>query len=366
MNVLFIEPAGAGGVAHCTYALANALSARGVACEILTGTRWHPRPLTGPARVHRVFRGLWTNPAALYYRCLRLRRRVDIVHWQSTTYPKLILMLMQIIPMKKIPWIFTVHNVLPHERTQTALQLYGRIYERMDGLIFHTQHSLDSFRPLFPNVKAQTRIIPLGEYGFLQGSAPAESRPGGPVILFFGNVRHYKGLDVLIRALAEVKKAVPGAVLRVAGQWFVPFQDYEDLIARLGLQSSVEFERGFIPDEEVPQLFAPAGVVALPYRDIDQSAVLLLAMALGKPIVASRVGGMAEILRHGQTALLVPPEDPAALAEALIRLLRDPLWAAQLGRNAQEEVRARFSWERIAEQTESFYHCIRQARGRRS
>lgn len=359
MNVLFIEPAGAGGIAHCTYALANALGARGVECDILTSARWHPRPLAGPVRVHRVFRGLKTNPAALYLHCLRLRRTAGIVHWQSTTYPKLVLLLMRVIPLKKIPWIFTVHNVLPHERTEAALHLYGRIYARMDGLIFHTQHSLETFQPLFPNVKARARIIPLGEYGFLQGRAPAPgAEPGGPTILFFGNVRHYKGLDVLIRALAEVKKAIPEATLRVAGQWFVPFPEYEDLIARLGLSSSVEFVKGFIPDEEVPNLFAPAGVVALPYRDIDQSAVLLLAMALGKPIAATRVGGMAEILREGQTALLVPPEDPAALAEALIRLLRDPAWAAQLGRNAREDVHTRFSWERIAEQTESFYKSI--------
>ncbi|MFB3785429.1 MAG: glycosyltransferase family 4 protein [bacterium] len=359
MNVLFIEPAGAGGIAHCTYALANALGARGVECDILTSPRWHPRPLAGPVRIHRVFRGRKTNPAALYLRCFQLRRSVNVVHWQSTTYPKLILLLMRVIPLKKMPWIFTVHNVLPHERTEAAFHVYGKIYERMDGLIFHTQHSLETFKPLFPNVKARTRIIPLGEYGFLHGKTPVpDAQPRDPVVLFFGNVRHYKGLDVLIRAFAEVKKAIPEAVLRAAGQWFVPFQEYEDLINRLGLSSSVEFEKGFIPDEEIPNLFAPAGVIALPYRDIDQSAVLLLAMALGKPIVATRVGGMAEILRDGRTALLVPPEDPAALAEALVRILRDPQGAARLGRNAREDVNTRFSWERIAELTESFYQSV--------
>lgn len=364
-RILFIEPAGAGGIAHCTYALARALGQSGTECDILTGSRWIDRPLPESVRIHRIFNGMRTNPIRLWLRCFHLRRRVDIVHWQCSTYPRLILALMRTIPLKSLPWVYTVHNVLPHEVQTDSLDLYGQTYRRLQGLIFHTQHSRNLFQEWYPDIHVSSEIIPLGEYGFLIDGQPnsGDSIPTTyrPVILFFGNIRHYKGLDILIRALARIRQRISEVQLLIAGQPMGSFEPYEKLIRELQLESNVETRFGYIPDREIPALLNSAAVAALPYRDIYQSAALMLMLAYGKATVATQVGGISETIRHGETGLLVPPENPAALADAIVGLLLDHTEAQRLGDNARRDARDRFSWERIAEQTQLFYREIVQS-----
>lgn len=359
MNVIFIEPAGAGGISHCTYALAKTLGQQGTHCEILTGVRWLDRPLPETVRVRRIFNGMQTNPFRLWMTCFRLRKNVDVVHWQCSTYPRLILGLMKVIPFKRIPWVYTVHNVLPHETNESSLDLYGKTYRQMRGLIFHTEYSRHTFQQTFPRIDAATAIIPLGEYSFLLGRNEYSVRASEqPVILFFGNIRPYKGLDILIQAMPDLRKRVPEARLIIAGQTMGSFEPYENLIRELNLQSCVETRFGYIPDEEIPALLQSAAVAALPYRDIDQSAALMVMVAYGKAIVATRVGGIPEVIRDGETGLLVPPNDPRALTDAVAGLLLDRVRAERLGNNARADAYDRFSWERIAKQTLSFYQKV--------
>lgn len=363
MNVIFIEPAGAGGISHCTYALARALGQRGTHCEILTGKRWLDRPLPETVRVHRVFNGKQTNPFRLWFECFRLRKSADIVHWQCATYPRLMLGLMKIIPLKRAPWIYTVHNVLPHEAGESFISLYERTYRRMQGLIFHTNYSLHTFQQRFSNIQTPDAVIPLGEYSFLLESnrepfhEPAKIMDR-PVILFFGNIRPYKGLDLLVQAFAEVRKKIPAARLLIAGQAMGSFASCEKLIGELNLHSCVDIRCGYIPDAEIPALLNSAAVAALPYRDIDQSAALMLMYAHGVAIVATRVGGIPEVIRDGETGILVSPNDSIALADSITNLLQNRQLARRLSANARADARDRFSWDRIADQTLSFYRQI--------
>ncbi|MBN2327360.1 MAG: glycosyltransferase family 4 protein [Candidatus Omnitrophica bacterium] len=359
MHILFIEPSGAGGVSHCTYALARALGEQGARCDIITASRWLDRPLPDSVRVHRVFNALCTNPLRVWAACRPFRRQADIVHWQCSTYPRLVLAVMRMIPLQRIPWVYTVHNVLPHEIRKSSLALYGKTYKRMQGLIFHTNHSRVAFERQFPEIRKQHSVIPLGEYGFLLGEKTPEASPSpSPVILFFGNIRPYKGLDILIKAMPEIRRKVPDARLLIAGQALGPFEECEKLIQEHHLQSCVETRFGYIPDEEIPALLDSAAVAALPYRDIDQSAALMLMMAYGKAIAATRVGGIPEVIRDGETGRLVPPDDPQALAEAVSDLMLDPAAAKRLGGQARQDAQTRFSWPRIAEETIRFYNQL--------
>ncbi len=356
MTVILIEPSGAGGIAHYTGALANALGTRGAECSILTGARWQSRSLPDRVIVHRVFRGARTNPFRVWTLCRRLRRTAAAVHWQSATHPRLLLWLMKTVPLKRIPWIYTVHNVLPHESSDTAKSLYEAVYRRMDGLIFHSEYSRRTFAECFPHIQRPSMVIPHGEYGFLASGMETEIPDTlEPVILFFGNIRPYKGLDTLIDAFAQVKQAIPGAKLIVAGQPLEPFSPYEERIQRFGLEDSVVKRLGYIPDDDIPKLFASAAAVALPYKEIDQSGVLLLALASGKAVVASRIGGIPEAVRDGETGILIPPGDTDALAKALTGLLNDPGKARALGANARQDVQSRFAWNDIADKTLAFY-----------
>ncbi len=359
MRVLFIEPAGAGGISHCTYALAKTLGEQGLTGHILTGTRWIDRPLPDSVHVYPRFHGMRTNPWRLWMQCFRLRTQIDLVHWQCSTYPHLILGFMRMIPLRHVPWVYTVHNVLPHEIKKSSLRLYGQTYRRMQGLLFHTRHSWETFQDYFPDFSIEHEIIPLGEYSFLSNPNPAiDVLPDSPRILFFGNIRHYKGLDLLIRALAEIRQRVPDVSLLIAGQAMGTFEPYENLIRELNLQTHVETRFGYIPDTEIPELMNSSVVAALPYREIDQSAALMLMVAHGKAIVATRVGGIPEVIRDGESGILVPPNDPHSLAAAITDLLTDRTKAMKLGKQAKIDAETRFSWKSIAEQTHRFYERL--------
>ncbi len=355
MRVVFIEPSGAGGIAHCTYALAKALGAQKVQCDIITGVRWDERDLPDNVHVHRVFRGKRTNPLRLWSICRRLRKEADIVHWQCATYPRLMLNLMRLIPLKKIPWIYTVHNVLPHEADDSSVALYRKIYHRMQGMIFHTNHSRTTFNKLFPETKAASQIIPLGEYGFLLNESNTENKPDHPVILFFGNIRPYKGLDILLRSFVNIHQRIPNTRLKIVGQAISSFEPYQKIIDESGIAASVDIHLGYIPDDELSEALNQSTIAVLPYRDIDQSAVLMLMMAAGKAIVASKVGGIDEVISHNQTGLLVTPGDINELSNAVITLLSDPSKVQELEQNVKLDAQTRFSWKTIAAQTLAFY-----------
>ena len=281
---------------------------------------------------------------------------VDIIHWQSTTHPELIRLLMKFILLKGKPWAYTVHNVLPHEEKENKKLLYQDIYQRVQGLIFHTHYSMCEFQNTFPGVQKKCVEIAHGEMSLLSDEQTTFGVKSDPrLLLFFGNIRPYKGLDTLLQAFAETRKEFSDVRLRIAGQPLQPFQPFEEMIQLLQIEDGVDLQLGYIPENKIADLIAESGVVVLPYRRIDQSGVLLLAMGGGKAVVASCVGGFPEVVRHEKTGLLVPPDDPYSLANALLRLLRDPEWANELGQAARLDVRSRFSWDLIAKQTLSFY-----------
>ena len=175
----------------------------------------------------------------------------------------------------------------------------------------------------------RVRVIPHGAFDYLtrlpeEKPLPAELEGAeGPVILFFGLLRPYKGLDTLLEAFRQVE----GAELWIVGN---PRMDVEPL-RRLAAEAPgrVRFVTRFVEDAEIPAIFRRADLVVLPYRDAEHSGVLYTGLAFGKPLVLSAVGGFPEVAEHG-AARLVPPEDPAALAAALAELVGDEAARAEL------------------------------------
>jgi len=141
-----------------------------------------------------------------------------------------------------------------------------------------------------------------------------DERP--PTLLFFGLIKAYKGLDILIRAFALAVKRMPDLRLIIAGDVYGNVDQYRDLIAEQGVAESVETHFSYIADHEVEAYFRRADVCVLPYRSATQSGIVQLSYAFEVPVIASDVGGIGEYVRQGETGLTVPPEDPEALAEA--------------------------------------------------
>jgi glycosyltransferase involved in cell wall biosynthesis len=209
---------------------------------------------------------------------------------------------------------------------------------------------------------ARTRVIYGGADPKRFAPLPAGDRDG---VLFVGRLTPHKGVDRLLRALPA------GAALRIAGSGGhdrrPPERDYPALLRRLAKGHDVDF-LGPVPDAALPDLYRRAAVLALPSLDrtcygrhVPVSELLglsaLEAMASGTPVVASRVGGLAEVVVDGETGFLVPPGDVAALREGVSRLLWDRRLAARLGANARDLVLERFTWRACAERCLAAYRA---------
>ena len=181
--------------------------------------------------------------------------------------------------------------------------------------------------------------------------------PSGSTLLFFGLIRRYKGLDVLVSALPEIRRRVPETRLVVAGDPLEPIEPVLELASSLGVSDAIDWRLGFVPDSEIAPLLASAAALVLPYREIESSGVLALAFGHGRPAVVSDLGAVGDAVREFGAGRAVTPEDPAALAEACTTLLTDPL---ELHRAFEGALRARaeLTWEAAARAHEELYEGL--------
>jgi glycosyltransferase involved in cell wall biosynthesis len=199
----------------------------------------------------------------------------------------------------------------------------------------------------------QVSVVPLGEFSIYRHWNKQTWPELEGTVLFFGRIWPYKGLDYLIAAEPAISAACPQTRFVIAGRG----EDLGRYCSMMAHPERFEVLNEYIPREEVPRLFQQASVVVLPYTEASQSAVIPLAYAFGKPVVASAVGGIPEVVDHGQTGLLVPPRDSDALAGAVINLLRNGETRRRMGQRALEKTKNELSWTSIAQQTLEVYQA---------
>jgi glycosyltransferase involved in cell wall biosynthesis len=173
---------------------------------------------------------------------------------------------------------------------------------------------------------------------------------GAPVALFFGTLIKYKGIEDLVGAFPAVLREVPDAHLVIAGYPMLDLEQLRRQIAEAGLAGQVTLWPEYVPMQDVPSLMAMATVAVFPYRSIDQSGALQVAYTFGVPVVATAVGGLHEVVEHGESGLVVAPADSTALGAAIVELLRDPARAARLGARGRVLSETRFSWREVGRQ----------------
>jgi len=142
------------------------------------------------------------------------------------------------------------------------------------------------------------------------------------VILFFGYVRKYKGLDILLEAFPDILKQIPQAKLLVVGEFYDKPDTYFELIEKLSLKDKVTMINQFVPNEEVEQYYKAADVVILPYRSATQSGILNVAYGFGLPVVVTNVGGLSEFVQDGKTGVIVPEASSAKISNGIIKFFR--------------------------------------------
>lgn len=294
--------------------------------------------------------------------------RPDVVHFQWTPVPPFDARWMCRHRRRGIPVVYTAHNLIPHDTTERAALAYRGVYHAADAIVVHHAAQREEVTRLYGVPLERVHHVPMGHFGYVRQHAsggrnlPEHLRPmrmtATSNVLFFGNIRPYKGLDLLIEAMGRIKDRHPSSRLIIAGRSQEPWPNYERLIADAGLSARVILWQEYIGDESIADLFECASIVALPYRAIDQSAVALTALGLGKAIVATKVGGFVEVVREGVNGLMTPPGDVAAFAAALDRLLSSPVQAEAMGRASLEMAQQEHSWKTAAEKTLAIYRSL--------
>ena len=287
-------------------------------------------------------------PDMLAYR--RAAAGADVVHFQWLTVQPVDV---HLLPRSR-PLVLTAHDVLPREPRRGQLAAQRRLYDRVDAVVVHSRHGRERLVAQLGVPAEKVRVIAHGAFEHLTrvpGERPlpaALAAVDKQVVLFFGLLRPYKGLDVLLEAWRDVEDAE----LWIVG---MPRMDLREL--RAAAPPSVRWVPRFVPDEEVAAYFRRADVVVLPYREIDQSGVLFTALAFGAPLLLSAVGGFGELEQAGAAAL-VAPGDAAALAGELRRLLADAPARAALAARARAAAAGRYSWEQIAREHLALYGAL--------
>lgn len=296
------------------------------------------------------------------------RGRHDVVHLQwlplSELAPRLARREIRALRKAGARVVLTVHNVVPHD-SSLGLEGFAPLYAESDALICHTRSARRRLTEDLGVGKDRVRVIPHGPLepgdGTVGASAAGQHArpPDGddrPTALLFGFMRPYKGIELALAAWPLVLREVPDAVLQLAGSGDPGYlREVRRRIEALGLGAAVETDFRFLPEDELSGRIAAADVLVYPYRKITQSGALLTGLAAGKAVVASRLEGFEEVVRHGETGLLVPPGDREALGSAVAHLLGSPREARRLGEAAAGDVRSRFSWSSIARRTLELY-----------
>ena len=254
---------------------------------------------------------------------------------------------------RSYPLAFTIHDFRPHpgdqpfQQTPFWIEMFAR--RRADQLIVHSRPVRDVMVREWPGSAKKTSIIPHIQIG--EGLGSTEVQEEENLILFFGRIWEYKGLEYLIRAEPLISARVPNVRILIAGRG-EDFSRYTEMMVH---PDRFIVHNEYISEERTAEYFRRASVVVLPYIEASQSGVIPLAYSAGKPVVATRVGGLPEMVEHGHTGYLVAPRDTAELAESVTRLLLDAPLRRQMGANGKRKMEAECSPDVIAQKTMEVY-----------
>jgi glycosyltransferase involved in cell wall biosynthesis len=311
------------------------------------------------ARARRAVKLVEHVPDMLRYR--RSARAADVAHFQWLTVQHLD---GHLLPSRRTAaggrraLVLTAHDVLPREPRAGQRAAQRRLYEHFDAIVVHSAHGAQRLTAELGVERDRVHTIAHGAFTHLAAgpaagpSVPANTRSlpqtDEPVVLCFGLMRPYKGIDLLL----EAWRGVEDAQLWIVG---MPRMDISQL--RATAPPGVRFVPRFVGEHELSAYFRRADLVVLPYRDIDQSGVLFTALAFGKPLLLSDVGGFPEVAATG-AARTFPVGDVAALASELRSLLADPAALEALAERARAAAGGPYAWRTIARQTLELYTSL--------
>lgn len=297
------------------------------------------------------------NPFNILHCALKINKEKPdavIIQWWHPYFAPCYYLLAKFL--HKIPILFTCHNVFPHERFP-----FDRFLTKMalkSGSAYIVQSHLDEadLLTIKPNAKYTVTPHPTYQTFKMQNLSKDAARQllhvsqQTPMLLFFGFVRKYKGLEYLLDALKEVKQQIPDVQLWIVGDFGEDKDIYLKQINENNISDNTILVEGYIPDREVEKYFAASDLVVLPYISATQSGIAQIAYGFEKPIIVTNVGGLPDIVQNRKTGYLVPVRSSSAIAEAIISFYTEDTnieWAQNIREHSKE-----FSWERMTDRIE--------------
>ena len=241
--------------------------------------------------------------------------------------------------------LFICDNIIPHERRPGDVMLTKYAFRQADYFIVQSIAVERDLLKYFP--RATYRNVPHPVYENFGPALPKQEAcnllgiSAKKIMLFFGYVRAYKGLNVLLDAIKEIEDAL----LLVVGEFYDDEGTYRKKVQQLGVESNVRFVSEYVPNEKVGIYFSAADVVVLPYLSATQSGIVQIAYNFDKPVIATDVGGLAEVVKDNVSGFIVPPHDPHELANA-IRKFYDGNREREFTENVRVE-KIKYSWDNL-------------------
>lgn len=402
MRICVVEMANGGGLIHFDYQLCTALAEAGADVSLVTGTEYELASLSHNFKVDNILK-LWKGfdphplndlpfPKRILERAFRSMRRIMrgiLVLW---AWIRLIFYLHgtrpDVVQFSRLGYDFDFFFIwLLRRNGFTLTQICHEFEEREKGVMFsNILHKLDllaynsfskifflaensrkSFLEIYSSIESKyTDVIPHGNsewlLGFQSSSRDVKLRERygilekESVILFFGLLAPSKGVEDLIRAFALVVKK-SDAKLVIAGYptKFIDAASLRSLVDELGVSNKVVLDLRYLPLEEIGVLMELATVVVYPYHSSTQSGSLQTAYTFGKPVIATMVGGLPEVVEDGKSGFLVPSHSPSDLAEKILVFVNDRALAEEMGKYARRLSTTRFNWNAIAQEVLAVY-----------
>ncbi len=329
--------------------------------------KWAPQKQGGSkiGKLFQYFGYLWR----LYRYAAKQKKYGHVLHFQFFRRERVESFYVAFLKMMGIRIVYTAHNIVPHEGTSLDRWLKALVYRSAHAIIVHSNYIKKALLEAFPMPADKIHVIPHGNFDHYLPKEPlskaaARSRLGltaeNKTLLFFGYIREYKGLDLLLDAFVIAAAIDPELRLVIAG---APHTDAlerssNELIERSGLADRVIFHAKFIPHEDIELYFVSSDLVVLPYKHIYHSGIIHLAYSYGRPSLATNVGDFSETIEQGKSGYILEENSPQALADMILKAVEDPQKLCEMGRYAKSLSSSKYSWTDIGRQTRRVYEVV--------
>jgi glycosyltransferase involved in cell wall biosynthesis len=273
-----------------------------------------------------------TNPVTWFkaaYVIVKSKPDILIMPWWVAFWAPVYLIIISLTKIfTKIRILFICHNVVEHESSFWKKMLTSIVLRWGNLFIVHSKEDETNLQAIIRSQQITRTFLPVGTFANqISKISKSEARQilgltGKKVILFFGFIREYKGLRYLLEAMPSLLKSDPDIFLFIAGEFWNDKKTYTDLIEKLKIGHAVRIVDEYIPNEQVAVYFNATDIVAIPYTSATGSAIIQTAYDFGKPVVATKVGSMLDIVRDGVTGILVETKNATQLASAIASLFK--------------------------------------------